>query len=155
MKLKNDLIQFAVWTRNGIAFAAAWFLILILIYNSIVGIPSISTEDLVKMMFWIAGGVLLFNLFFTRLIIRKARFTARLTFFLIIFGLYETLYFYWVGLFSEIWTVLQWLVFVGIIFVSYLICVAIYHVYSKRKGDMYTMALRKYQQERSKENGEE
>lgn len=64
MKHKNDMIQFAVWTRNGIAFSITWFLTLVLIYNSVTGIQSILTESLIKMMFWIIGGVLLFNLFF-------------------------------------------------------------------------------------------
>lgn len=40
MKHKNDMIQFAVWTRNGIAFSITWFLTLVLIYNSVTGIQS-------------------------------------------------------------------------------------------------------------------
>lgn len=134
MKHKNDMIQFAVWTRNGIAFSITWFLTLVLIYNSVTGIQSILTESLIKMMFWIIGGVLLFNLFFTRLIIRKVGFIMRLTGFMVTFGLYETLCFYSLGIFSEVGNVLQWLVFAGIIFLLYLICIAIYHKYSEKRA---------------------
>lgn len=58
----------------------------------------------------------------------------RLTGFMVTFGLYETLCFYSLGIFSEVGNVLQWLVFAGIIFLLYLICIAIYHKYSEKRA---------------------
>ena len=37
-KYKEDFIKFLVWMRNGTAFCTIWFLILMLVYNSIYNI---------------------------------------------------------------------------------------------------------------------
>lgn len=42
---KSEVIRFAVWMRNGVAFCTTWFLILILAYHSIFHIQNISTND--------------------------------------------------------------------------------------------------------------
>lgn len=47
---------------------------------------------------------------------------------------------------------MQWSIFIGIIFVLYVICIVIYQQYSKRQGERYTQALEAYQQERRKRN---
>lgn len=149
---KRNIIQFFTWMRNGIAFCTTWFLVLILTYNYISHKQTILTESLIKMMFWIIGGVFIFNLLFTRLLIIKWRFIKRLSFFMIIIGLYQCLGFYWLGFFSTEGTVIQWFLFIMIILFLYLICIAIYCNYSKKQGEIYTQALQKYQQKRSKEN---
>lgn len=149
---KEDRIQFLKWMRNGTAFCTTWFLILILVYNYLCGIQSILTMDLIKMVFWIIGGVFLFNCFFTRLIIKKWHFIARLSCFMVVISVYECLGFYWFGLFSGAGSIIQWFVFSGIILTLYLICIAIYQRYSKRQGEIYTQALRNYQTKRSMQN---
>ena len=62
-KYKEDFIKFLVWMRNGTAFCTIWFLILMLVYNSIYNIPTISTNILIKLILLSFGGVFLFNVF--------------------------------------------------------------------------------------------
>ena len=51
-KYKEDFIKFLVWMRNGTAFCTIWFLILMLVYNSIYNIPTISTNILIKLILY-------------------------------------------------------------------------------------------------------
>ena len=152
-KNKKDIIQFLVWTRNGIAFCTCWFLILILIYNYYYDIQSITTDSLMQMLFFVAGGVLLFSTFFTRLFIRKWRFVSRFTGFIILISIYECIAFYCMGFFVKKGSVAEWLGFIGIVLILYLLCIAIYQLYSRKKGKLYTQALENYQHKRSIENG--
>lgn len=69
-----------------------------------------------------------------------------------LFSLYECIGFYQIGLFRNKGNLMQWNIFISIIFVLYVICIAIYQQYSKRQGKLYTQALEKYQQERRKSN---
>lgn len=151
---KKDMLQFLKWMRNGIAFCTTWLFVLVLAYCYFSGVQSILTTSLIKMVIWIIGGVFIFNIFFTHLIITKWRFIKRLSCFMAVISVYECLGFYWLEFFSGAGTATQWLAFVGIILVLYLICIAIYHRYSKRQGKIYTQALQEYQQKRSMENGE-
>ena len=149
---KKDIIQFFVWMRNGIAFCTTWFLVLTLAYNYICGNQAISTVGLTKMVFLVIGGVLVFNLFFTQLLITKFTFIKRLTGFMIAISVYESLGFYWLDIFTTGRTTAQWFVFVVIILALYLICIAIYQNYSKNQGEVYTQALQKYQKKRNREH---
>lgn len=144
--IKKDIIQFFTWLRNGIAFSVTWFLILRLLYNRITNIQTVSTDNLIKMIICLSGGVLLFCLLFTRILFRKMCFTGRLTCFMLLISVYEGLCFYWCGYFVKDAAISQWLLFSGIVVVLYLICIAIYQKYSKKYGEIYTMALKKYQQ---------
>lgn len=148
-RFNSEVIRFAVWTRNGIAFCTTWFIILILAYNYIFNIQTISTNSLVKVVLLIMGGVLIFNLSFTCLIIKRLNFTARLTCFMCVISLYECLGLYWLGIFEGKGTIVRWLVFIGIIFTLYFICIVLYQKYSKKQGEIYTKVLREYQMERS------
>ena len=150
---KNDIIQFLVWMRNGIAFCTCWLLILLLLYNHHSGIKSIPTDFLIHMMVFITGGVFLFSFFFTRLFLRKWRFVTRLTCFMLLISIYECIAFYSLGLFVENGTFAQWLGFIGIVLLLYVICLAIYQSYSKKQGELYTQALKNYQIKRSSEYG--
>lgn len=145
---KNEIIQFGLWMRNGIAFCTTWFLILFLAYNYMFNKQTISTNNLMKLVLWIVGGVFIFNLIFTRLIIKRWSFTGRLTCFMSAISLYECLGFYWFGFFEGKGTIVQWVMFIGIIFVLYIICIVIYKTYSKRQGEIYTQILREYQSKR-------
>lgn len=145
---KNDLIQFLTWTRNGISFCSCWFLILWLIFNYAFGIKSIATDNLIHMMFFIIGGVLIFSSVFTRIFIKRMRFLTRLTCFMILFSIYECFAFYSTGMFQGNGSLAEWLSFGGIILILYFICVFIYHFYSNKQGDIYTQALQSYQNKR-------
>lgn len=151
---KKDVKQFFIWLRNGISFSVTWFLILKLIYNRLANIQNVSTDNLLKMIIWLSGGVLLFCLLFTGILFRKMNFTGRLTCFMLLFSVYEGLYFYRCGYFAEKGTLSQWLLFCGIVMVLYFICIAIYQKYSKKHGEIYTKALKKYQKEWIEKNEE-
>lgn len=151
---KKDIIQFMIWMGNGAAYAVSCFLILLLIYNKLCNHQAVSTDGLIKMMVWAIGAVFIFNLLFTRFIIKKWNFMTRLTIFIVSFCLYEGVGFYWLRVFIRKDAVFKWLAFIGIVFALYLICVVIYWKYSKKQGEIYTQALRQYQQERSMQGGE-
>ena len=104
-------------------------------------------------MLWIVGGVFIFNLLFTRFMIKKWSFTARLTCFMGAISLYECLGFYWFGFFEGKGSIIQWGTFVGIILALYFVCIMIYQRYSKSQGEIYTKKLHKYQAERSVQHG--
>lgn len=150
---KKDIIQFWVWLRNGTAFCTTWFLMIVLAYHHFLGIEVISTDSLIKLVFWIIGGVFIFNVCFTRLFINKWGFTKRLTCFMGAVSLYECLGFYSLGCFIGKGTIFQWVLFIFIVFLLYMVSIAIYQWYSKRQGEIYTQALRQYQQKRGMEDG--
>ena len=149
MNTKKELKTFFTWLRNGTCFAVTWFLILELIARWISGVDTISVVNLTKTIVWIVGGVLIFCVAFTRLIIKKFGFTARLTFFMSTITICEILFFYNIGLFVDVNHLNQWLLFFAIILCLYSICLVIYSGYRKKKSKLYTLALQKYQQERS------
>jgi len=145
---KKEMIHFVVQMRNGFAFCTAWFLILVLLVCYIYNQQTISVNSLVKLLVLIVGGVFIFNLLFTRILIRKWSFTRRLTIFMLSISIYECAGFYWLGFFRGKGTFVQWIMFVGIVCGLYFCCIAIYRHYSKRQGEIYTQALKKYQQQR-------
>ena len=152
-KYKEDFIKFLVWMRNGTAFCTIWFLILMLVYNSIYNIPTISTNILIKLILLSFGGVFLFNVFFTCLFIKKWSFIKRLTGFMIVISLYECFCFYSLEFFQSHGTIIQWIIFAGIVLALYFCCIVIYQQYSKKQGEIYTKSLQAYQQKRRIENG--
>lgn len=150
---KKDLIQFFVWMRNGTSFCIAWFLILMLLFCATYRKESISTEVLGKLVLLCIGGVLLFSLCFTKLVMQKGSFVLRLSCFMLLFSIYECFGFYTLGMFNGNGTAWQWIAFVVIVLGLYGICIGIYQSYSKKKGALYTQQLRNYQQRRREENG--
>ncbi len=152
-KQREEIVRFLVWMRNGSAFCISWFLILWLFYNGTHGITWISTEALGKLVVLAIGGVFLFSALFTRVFIKKWSFLSRLTCFMVVISLGECAAFYWLGFFVRTGTGLEWLAFVGIVLVLYLVCILIYQQYSRRKGVLYTEALEKYKEKRSMEHG--
>lgn len=150
---KKDWIQFLVWWRNGSAFCISWFLILWVLYNSCYGVSAISTERLMEMMVLSVTGVFLFCTFFTRLFLRNWGFLSRLTCFMIAIVIEECIAFYRLGIFVHAGAWWWWAIFAGIVLGAYTICVLIYQAYGRRKGELYTKALKQYQEKRSMENG--
>ena len=108
----------------------------------------ITVNQLIEMLLWTAGGVLIFCIAFRKLILRKMGFTARLTFFMVLLTIYEIGYFYYTGLFRDFGCIYEWALFALAVVPLYFICLAIYGIYRKKKGALYTSALQKYQQER-------
>ncbi len=148
MNTKKELATFFTWLRNGICFAFTWFVFLRLITSWVAGAEKISVIQLTDMLLWTSGGVLLFCIAFTKLIIRKAGFTARLTFFMALITVYEIGYFYYGGLFVNSGYAYEWIIFAVVVIAMYLVSLGIYQLYRRKKGELYTAALQKYQQER-------
>lgn len=148
--MRKELSHFFVWMRNGIAFCTTWFLILGLLYCRIFDRQTISVDSLTRLLLLVIGGVFLFNLFFTKLLIKRWGFIKRLSCFMALFCFYECMGFYRIGLFQDKGNFMQWGIFISIVFILYVICLVIYQQYSKRQGELYTQALEKYQQERKK-----
>lgn len=151
MNTKKELTKFFTWLRNGICFAVTWFLILDLISRSVAGAETIRVEYLVKLVLWTSGGVLIFCTMFTELLVKKLGFTARLSIFMGILTLYELAYFHSIGILTHLCSC-QLLLFLAIIIPSYLISLGIYFIFRKKKGELYTNSLHKYQQERKAVN---
>lgn len=105
---EKDIIHFLTWMRNGIAYATTWFLILILLYNKLHNHQAISTDSLIKMVLWLMGSVFMFNLLFTHIIIKRWNFLLRLSVFMILISLYELLGFYWLGVFPNNISPINW-----------------------------------------------
>ena len=150
---ESKCITFFKWMRNGVAFCFTWLVLLLLIRNLFLGIEVISTESLGKIWMSVCGGVLLFTIFFSGLFLKKIEFVIRLTCFMFLIGLYESVCFYWLGIFTEQGSFGQWLLFGGIIVSLYAISMIIYEIYSRKKAVTYTHALHHYQEKRGIENG--
>ncbi len=165
-QFKQYLPQFLTWLRNGFAFCTTWFLLLLLALGVLHGAETVTMQALVHLLLWCAGGSLLFCLIFTKLLLRSAGFTFRLTLFLLLAAGYQFLLpiygpnplrFLFGKQFPMQYGGTQWeyfvganfnaIVFVGIMAVLFLACMVIYHFYSKKKGTLYTEALRRYQEE--------
>lgn len=144
-KRKQDFIQFMIWFRNGTAFCVTWFLLLLLAHHYFLKIQTISTKRLIGFLFWLSGGVLIFNLCFTRLLIRRWSFTKRLTLFMGAVSFYECFGFCSFYPSAGKGTTGRWLIFTAIVFILYLASIAIYQSYIKKQGSIYTQALRQYQ----------
>lgn len=153
-KRKRDMMHFLEQMRNGTAFCTTWFLILVLVYSYIFKRQIILVNSLAKMLLLIVGGVFIFNLFFTQVLIKRWSFTRRLTCLMVSISVYECAGFYWLGFFRGRGTIIQWCIFVGIVCGLYLCSVAIYYLHSKKQEEIYTQALIKYQQQRSVRDGE-
>lgn len=146
---KKNFLHFMACMRNGISYTISWFLILLLIYNKLCNHQVVSTDGLIKMVVWTVGAVFIFNLLFTRFLIKKWNFMTRLTIFMVSICLYEGAGFYWLGIFIHQGSAFECLAFLGTVLVLYLICIMIYQKYSKKQGEIYTQALQQYQQERN------
>lgn len=147
MNTKKELKTFFIWLRNGTCFAVTWFIILELISKWIAGNDTLSVAGLTRTILWTVGGVLIFCVMFTRLLVRKLGFTARLSAFMGVLAIYELAYFYTSGIFTALFSY-QLLLFLSIIILLYVISLGIYFVFRKKKSELYTNALYKYQQER-------
>jgi len=67
---------------------------------------------------------------------------------MILISLYESVGFYWLNFFNGTESLLQWLIFISIVLVLYTVSIFIYKRISKKQGEVYTEALKHYQQKR-------
>lgn len=141
---RTNIRQFLIWLRNGTSFAMLWFLILLLIRNYALGIETFTTFFLLKLLVIVFGGVLLFSFCFFPACLKRRRFQGRLTLFMVTFSIYECFAFRWLGLWTGVGKLLQYVAFAAVVLVMYLICLAIFERYSKKKGELYTKALEAY-----------
>ena len=146
---KPELKRFLIWMRNGTCFAVTWFLILLLAGTHGLGVPAIPVALLVKMVVLVAGGVLLFCVSFTKLLLVRWSFFARIGFFIGLFSVYQAVGFYWIGFFQDSGTALRWGIYGGIMLACYLLCLLIYHLFYRKEREVYTQALREYQKKRA------
>lgn len=148
--MKKNVKTFLVWMRNGVAFCFTWLVIVLLAGNICKGIENISTIFLCKLLGFVCGSVLLFTLSFSETVLRGIGFTAKLTWFMVLFSGYETVCFYWMGIFSGKGSIRQWILYGGVIFVMYGISMLGYELYSRKKAKEYEHALYMYQEKRGK-----
>ena len=147
----EKLKTFLIWMRNGICISFTWLIALLLLRNTVAGIEGISTLFLWQLLLFVIGGALIFTLLFSSILFRRAGFVPRLTAFLLLFGIYESICFYQFGLFQKQGSLLQWMIFAGIILVLYILSVGIFLICREKKGAEYTAALKQYQQEQMKQ----
>ena len=127
MNIKKELAVFFIWFRNGICFAFTWLLLLRLIALKVNGIDTISVTQLIEMLLWAAGGVLIFCIAFRKLVLRKTGFTARLTLFMVLITAYEAGYFYHEGLFTGSGHAYEWLLFsIGMFAISVILALKLH-----------------------------
>lgn len=150
---KQELKKFLIWFRNGTSFAVTWFLILLLAASCMLNVQALSAALLAKMVALSAGGAFLFCASFTKLFFTHWHFMKRLRFFFLVLSAYQTVGFYWIGLFGESGSALQWGIYGVMVLGFYLGCVVIYQIYAVKKGKAYTRALSEYQKKRGENHG--
>ena len=151
---KQEMKKFIIWMRNGISFAVTWFLILLLAGSYGLNIPQIAVATLTKMVVLIVGGVLLFCICFTKLILVRWHFIKRFSFFIVLLSVYQIVGFYWIGFFVDSGSNLQWIIYAAIVIVLYFCSLLIYYARYSKEGKAYTRALGEYQKKRREHHGE-
>lgn len=151
---KQELKKFLIWMRNGISFAVTWFLILLLAESYMLNASEITVSVLSKMVLWVTGGVFLFCVCFTKLILVRWSFIKRFSFFVVSLSAYQIVGFYWIGFFANSGSVLQWVIYVAIIIVLYFCSLLIYYARYRKESKAYTQALSEYQKRRREHHEE-
>ena len=145
--------KFFGWMRNGTCFAFTWLMILLelsLIYQ---GQSGISTSYVGKLLILCLGGSALFSFCFTKAFMRTMGFSRRLLMFFLIYGIYQSLGFWWLGIIFR--KLSDWMIYIGILLICYAICDMGYAHYSKKVGALYTEALNQYKRKNQEENRNE
>lgn len=155
MKQKYELKRFLVWFRNGTAFISSWLMLIILVYSKLCSHETIKTNTLLWVFLWSACASLMFAFCFTNVLIKNKGFTARLTIYMtagFVFNHVSLNLFFGIP-YKEMFV--GKLILLLIILLLYFSCIAIYTVYSRKKGRIYTKALHDFQQKRRMKNGEQ
>lgn len=145
--IQDRIKRFLIWMRNGVSMSFTWLTLLLLIIGMVCGIDKIPLLAFVRLLAFVTGSVFLFTLMFSDIVIRRLQFVGRLTVFTLLFSVYEGVCFYYYGLFHGNGSFIQWLIFSGIIVILYFVCIGIFQIYSRKKGEEYTEALQMYQQQ--------
>ncbi|MCR4617694.1 MAG: hypothetical protein K5669_05855 [Lachnospiraceae bacterium] len=152
---KADWKKALVIFRNGFAFVFSWLVIIISVKALIEGGEGIRLSAVFGAAFISIVGVLCFVVFFSDAFIKNKSFISRLTFAVIVFVPGEIAGFYMSGVFKGKGSMIQWLVFTGVVLVLYGICIVIDKTLCKKQGKEYTLQLMKYQEKRKYDNGKE
>ena len=149
LKRKTELKRLAVWLRNGTAFVSSWLVLMVGVYCNLVSHETVKTDTLLQLILWSAGASLIFGLCFTGVLIRSKSFTLRLAVFMTAIYAYDYLTF--TLMFGVAFSKMLLTLIVLLLFLS---CLAVYAVYSRKKGEQYTQALHEYQRQRRMQNGD-
>lgn len=151
---KDRIKKFWIWMRNGVSIFFTWLTLLWLILSIAFGVEKLLVTALLQLLVFVIGGVFLFTLLFSDIVIRRLGFVGRLTGFMLLFSVYEGICFYLFGLFHGRGSFTQWLIFAGIIVILYFVCIGIFRIYSRQKETEYTQALQRYQQKQNRNTEE-
>ena len=146
---RKDVNQFFRWVRNGTCFAFTWLMILVTAGQLMQNQPAISAAYIGKLLLLCLGGSTLFSFCFTGALLRNLGFSRRLLLFSLLYGIYQSLGFWWLGIVFR--TLGDWLIYLAILLVCYGICHVAYGYYSKKVGALYTQALNQYQRKNQEE----
>lgn len=141
---KTEMKKFFQWVRNGTCFAFTWLMFLVELLQLLQGRHSVSTFYIGKLLVLCLGGSILFSFCFTKALLPAAGFSQRLLLFFLVYGIYQSLGFWWLGIVFSAFR--DWLFYIAILFLCYGISHGIYRSYRKRVGALYTEALNHYRQ---------
>lgn len=140
------------YIRDGVAYSFSWLVILVLIIALVTGRQDIGGSFLWKLLAFCAAASVEFTVFFTGLLMANKSFLTRLNGFAALFLPTEIAFLYWAGILSGAGSIVEWLIFVGIIVVLYLICILLDKTILRRQGQEYTSQLNRYKEMRKDEN---
>lgn len=141
---KTDLNKFFQWTRNGTCFSFTWLMFLVITGLMFRQRDSISTSYMVRLLILCLGGSIIFAFCFTKAFLRRSGFSHRLLLFFLVFGIYQSVGFWWLGIVFR--ALSDWLIYTGILMLCYSICKLGYKHYCDKYGAIYTSALNRYKQ---------
>lgn len=141
--------QLAIYLRNCVAFSFSWLVFLSLVYAWLTDSAEIPVSFLGNLFGFSMLASIEFTVLFSTVFIKKTGFIHRLRFFLLIFIPTELLFLYRTGIFSSTGTPMQWICFVGILLILYIVCHLIDSLIYKKQGIQVTNQLLQYQKARN------
>jgi len=137
--------------RDGAAYSFSWFVILILIISAVSGKHDIGIDFLCRLLGFCLFSSAVFAVFFSDCFLVNKSFLTRLSGFFAVFLPTEIGFLYMSGILSGAGTIWEWVIFVGIVVVLYLICVFLDMTFYRKKGQEYTSQLDRYKEKRRDE----
>lgn len=138
--------DFFIGVRNATASFFSWLVIVWILFYSISGKQSITLSTLWQLLVLsFSWGILLTLFYFTNIFTHKnISPTKKFTLFMSTCIIVESLLVFAFGLFG-VTSLLQWGMFIGIVFILYAISLAIFEIYKIKASKEYTKLLRNYQ----------
>ncbi len=138
--------------RDGVAYSFSWFVLLALIICLLTGKKDIGVDFLGMLLAFCVLAAIEFVFFFSNFFIKRKGFIFRLNGFVALFLPTQIAFLYAAGLFSGAGTVIQWVIFVGIIVLLYLVCIVLDQTVCRKQGKEYTVQLDRYKEKRRDES---